>query len=49
MTDRRVTDLSYGHLGEASYDTEVNRWEFSNTKDRGKKNLEYGKITAHRL
>jgi hypothetical protein len=36
MTDHRVTDLSYGHLGKASYDTDENQWIFSNTKDQGK-------------
>jgi RNA polymerase I-specific transcription initiation factor RRN6 len=35
MTDHRVTDLSYGHLGNASYDTDGNQWTFSNTKDEG--------------
>ncbi|KAE9375423.1 hypothetical protein N431DRAFT_402951 [Stipitochalara longipes BDJ] len=34
MTDHRVTDLSYGHLGKASYDTEENQWTFSSPKDQ---------------
>jgi RNA polymerase I-specific transcription initiation factor RRN6 len=29
MTDHRVTDLSYGHLGEATYDIDTNEWIFS--------------------
>ncbi|KUJ18094.1 uncharacterized protein LY89DRAFT_614583 [Mollisia scopiformis] len=29
MADHRVTDLSYGHLGKASYHTEGNEWKFS--------------------
>lgn len=29
MTDHRVTDLSYGHLGEATYDIDTNEWRFS--------------------
>jgi RNA polymerase I-specific transcription initiation factor RRN6 len=29
MADHPVTDLSYGHLGKASYDTEENEWKFS--------------------
>ncbi|KAH8811781.1 RNA polymerase I-specific transcription initiation factor RRN6-like protein [Xylogone sp. PMI_703] len=29
MTDHRVTDLSYGQLGEASYDTHEKEWHFS--------------------
>lgn len=41
MTDHRVTDLSYGHLGKASYDTEENQWTFSNTKDKGELPAEY--------
>ncbi|KAF8863503.1 hypothetical protein BDZ45DRAFT_722283 [Acephala macrosclerotiorum] len=34
MTDHRVTDLSYGHLGKASYDTEENEWKFSVNLDQ---------------
>ncbi|EKD12846.1 uncharacterized protein L3040_007000 [Drepanopeziza brunnea f. sp. 'multigermtubi'] len=29
MTDHRVTDLSHGQLGEATYDPEEQRWKFS--------------------
>ena len=29
MTDHRVTDLSYGHLGEATYDIDTGEWRFS--------------------
>ena len=29
MTDHRATDLSYGHLGEATYDIETGEWQFS--------------------
>lgn len=29
MTDHRLTDLSYGHLGESSYDIGQSQWEFS--------------------
>lgn len=29
MTDHRATDLSYGHLGEASYDQDEKAWHFS--------------------
>ncbi|KAI9653896.1 MAG: hypothetical protein M1829_001122 [Trizodia sp. TS-e1964] len=29
MTDRNVTDLSYGHFGDASYDTKAKAWHFS--------------------
>jgi len=29
MTDHRVTDLAFGHLGQASYDTEERQWVFS--------------------
>ncbi|KIN05550.1 hypothetical protein OIDMADRAFT_188861 [Oidiodendron maius Zn] len=29
MADRRVSDLSYGHLGDASYDIDERQWEFS--------------------
>lgn len=28
MTNHRVNDLSFGHLGEASYDTQYHRWSF---------------------
>ncbi|KAI9739439.1 MAG: hypothetical protein M1818_005127 [Claussenomyces sp. TS43310] len=31
MTNRRVNDLSYGHLGEASYDARQQEWSFSRT------------------
>lgn len=34
MADHRVTDLSYGHLGKASYDTEENEWKFSVNLDQ---------------
>ena len=29
MTDHRATDLSYGHLGEATYDIDRREWRFS--------------------
>jgi hypothetical protein len=29
MTDRRATDHTYGHLGEATYDTIEKKWTFS--------------------
>ena len=29
MIDHRVTDLSYGHLGEVTYDVDSNKWHFS--------------------
>jgi RNA polymerase I-specific transcription initiation factor RRN6 len=29
MTDHRLTDLSYGHLGEATYDIDTQEWRFS--------------------
>jgi hypothetical protein len=29
MTDHRATDLSYGHLGEASYEVDDTSWHFS--------------------
>ena len=29
MTDHRETDLSYGHLGEATYDIDTKEWRFS--------------------
>ncbi|KAL3422449.1 hypothetical protein PVAG01_06605 [Phlyctema vagabunda] len=29
MTDHRVDDLSYGHLGEATYDIDTKEWDFS--------------------
>jgi RNA polymerase I-specific transcription initiation factor RRN6 len=29
MTDHTATDLSYGHLGEATYDIETGEWRFS--------------------
>ncbi|RDW82097.1 hypothetical protein BP6252_03209 [Coleophoma cylindrospora] len=36
MIDHRVTDLSYGHLGEATYDIETKQWGFSrNLNDAG--------------
>lgn len=35
MTDHSVTDLSYGHLGKASYDTEETQWTFSKSVDHG--------------
>jgi RNA polymerase I-specific transcription initiation factor RRN6 len=47
MTDHRVTDLSYGHLGKASYDTEENQWSFSNTKDKGELRLMLCKVAAN--
>ncbi|OBT84726.1 hypothetical protein VE02_06308 [Pseudogymnoascus sp. 03VT05] len=31
MTDRRATDHTYGHLGEATYDTVEKKWSFSRT------------------
>jgi hypothetical protein len=36
MTDHRVTDLSYGHLGEASYDVDEQSWYFSSQTSLGK-------------
>lgn len=36
MTDHRVTDLLYGHLGEASYDVDEQRWCFSSQTGLGK-------------
>jgi hypothetical protein len=35
MTDHRVTGLSYGQLGEASYDAEEQAWSFSRITNRG--------------
>jgi RNA polymerase I-specific transcription initiation factor RRN6 len=49
MTDHRVTDLSYGHLGKASYDTEENQWTFSNTKDQSKLSLTCKKDPADHI
>jgi uncharacterized protein (DUF2336 family) len=36
MTDHRVTDLSYGHLGEALYDVDEQSWYFSSETSLGK-------------
>lgn len=36
MTDHRVTDISYGHLGVASYDLEEQGWIFSRHTTLGK-------------
>jgi len=36
MTDHRATDLSYGHLGEASYDVDEQSWSFSREASLGK-------------
>jgi hypothetical protein len=35
MTDHRTTDLSYGHLGEASYDADEKSWHFSSQPSIG--------------
>lgn len=35
MTDHRVTDLSHGHPGKATYDTEEQKWTFSQTFTNG--------------
>ena len=35
MTDHRAIDLSYGHLGEASYDLDKKSWYFSREIDLG--------------
>jgi len=35
MTDHRVTDLSYGHLGQATYDPEAQEWTFSVDVNQG--------------
>jgi RNA polymerase I-specific transcription initiation factor RRN6 len=35
MTDHRVTDLSYGHLGKATYDLEENVWNFTVDTTKG--------------
>lgn len=35
MADRRVNDLSYGHIGEASYESEEQTWYFSRSLDIG--------------
>lgn len=29
MADRRASDLSYGHLGEAFYDSDERKWRFA--------------------
>jgi len=48
MTDHRVTDLSYGHLGKASYDIEESQWTFSNTKIEGELSVElYVNVADH--
>ena len=36
MTDHRVTDLSYGLPGKATYDVEEKHWEFSVNFDQSK-------------
>lgn len=36
MTDHRPTDLSYGHLGEATYDVDEQSWYFSSKINLGK-------------
>jgi RNA polymerase I-specific transcription initiation factor RRN6 len=36
MTDHRASDLSYGHLGEASYDVDEQGWNFSRETSFGK-------------
>jgi RNA polymerase I-specific transcription initiation factor RRN6 len=36
MTDHRATHLSYGHLGEASYDLDEQSWYFSRDTSLGK-------------
>jgi hypothetical protein len=36
MTDHRATDLSYGHLGEASYDVDEQSWCFPREASLGK-------------
>lgn len=35
MTDHRSTDLSFGHLGEPSYDTDQKQWVFSISPSKG--------------
>jgi hypothetical protein len=35
MTDHRATDLSYGHLGEASYNVDELNWSFSRETSLG--------------
>jgi RNA polymerase I-specific transcription initiation factor RRN6 len=36
MADRRVPDLSYGHVGDASYDINEGKWKFSVDTSRSK-------------
>lgn len=45
MTDHRVTEITYGHLGEASYDLEEQNWTFSRHTTLGK-NFSSFSITA---
>ena len=34
MANRRSNDLSYGHLGSATYDTKERKWIFGRQSDR---------------
>jgi len=50
MANYRATDLSYGHLGEASYDVDEQNWFFSRNPALGKLFLNCGaRVTAHSL
>ncbi len=51
MTDHRVTDLSYGHLGKAIYDIEGKEWNFSLDTDQGSSfsSLVKSKLTRFRM
>lgn len=41
MADRRVPDLSYGHVGDASYDINEGKWNFSVDTSRSKLSCTY--------
>jgi hypothetical protein len=41
MDDHRISDLLYGHLGEASYDPDEKSWSFSRELSQGGFNLSY--------
>jgi hypothetical protein len=41
MADRRGTDLTYGHLGEATYDTVEQKWSFSRMPVLRKSNIHH--------